>query len=596
MAFLFGDLTPAPFTTNFLEELRDAIDFAAAIAATDQRIVSAAATREMLHKRADEDAARLEALVRSVVSAADAADKGGEDSLATGLAADIAKLVAARHEVASTTLTAKLGESIRALEAATLAARHDYFVLLEEYLLAHAPPDASQTLRVELVATKKDERRYVANLVGHSELALDWSIEMAVPEDAWKAPLRVDRVADGLAILAPQLTGLIKKEVKPKKQKLDRHFVTKVVRDDANVHVELRAEIGAEEGYDISAALDGDDLIVVKVGDAGDVTLGEFAVAAEDKSALLDLTSKLGAMAEALQKERLIAASFDGLPFDGTNVEAQPRLVELVSRFVAKLAPAVDEIAGRSRSDDELVLRVQVGDARREEIFMPKARLREKLAPLDEAHRLLFRAFATALDASPPANVPSPEHAEPPPSVRSEVPPLVRRRSGNMQAVVVPAAAPVPGEPVAVREPEPEPPSSKSPELVATLKHIRGIAKDGEVEEAFRQYAALFSSAAFAACPAEDQRQALKLMIFGHAPPSPTEEARAAHRAAVPALQALVVVHRDPADYEMLGVAYVGSDEPEKGREIFKKALELERARNPASDLCGNLMRRVSQL
>ena len=64
----------------------------------------------------------------------------------------------------------------------------------------------------------------------------------------------------------------------------------------------------------------------------------------------------------------------------------------------------------------------------------------------------------------------------------------------------------------------------------------------------------------------------------------------------MPALQALVVVHRDPADYEMLGIAYVGSDEPDKGREIFKKALELERARNPASDLCGNLMRRVSEL
>jgi hypothetical protein len=85
-------------------------------------------------------------------------------------------------------------------------------------------------------------------------------------------------------------------------------------------------------------------------------------------------------------------------------------------------------------------------------------------------------------------------------------------------------------------------------------------------------------------------------MVFGKAPPSPTDEMRAAHRAAVPPLQALVVLHRDPADYEMLGMAYVASDEPAKGSEMFKKALELERARNPASDLCGNLMRRVSQL
>ncbi len=437
----------------------------------------------------------------------------------------------------------------------------------------------------------------MAELVGQSDVGLDWSIEMTVPEDAWKAPLRVDRVADDLAILVPQLTGLIKKEVKHKKQKLDRLFVTKVVRDDATVHIELRSEIGEKDGFDISAALEDEGLVVVKVGEAGDVTLGPFAVAAEDKTALLDLASTLRGMVGELAKKRLVAASFDGLPFDGTNDEAQPRLVELVSRLVAKLAPSVDEVAARSRSEEELVLRVQLDAARREEIFMPKARLRENLAPLDPAHKKLFNAFATALDSKPPANATA-DSAVAPASIRSEVPPLVRRRSsGNMQAVKVPAKPPVPVEPMPEVEPAPPPPpSTRNADLVATLKHIRGITKDGLLDEAFRQYAALFGSPAFAACSAEDQRQALRLMVFGKTPPSPTEEMRAAYRAAVPALQALVVGHRDAGDYEMLGMAYVGIDEPEKGSEMFKKGLDVERARNPASDLCGNLMRRVSQL
>ena len=46
----------------------------------------------------------------------------------------------------------------------------------------------------------------------------------------------------------------------------------------------------------------------------------------------------------------------------------------------------------------------------------------------------------------------------------------------------------------------------------------------------------------------------------------------------------------------MLGAAYVVLGEPVKATGIFKKALDLERARNPASDLCGNLMRRVSEI
>lgn len=50
--------------------------------------MNADATRATLRSRADEDAARLEALVRSVLAAAEAADKGGDDSLAPTLAAE----------------------------------------------------------------------------------------------------------------------------------------------------------------------------------------------------------------------------------------------------------------------------------------------------------------------------------------------------------------------------------------------------------------------------------------------------------------------------------------------------------------------------
>jgi hypothetical protein len=93
----------------------------------------------------------------------------------------------------------------------------------------------------------------------------------------------------------------------------------------------------------------------------------------------------------------------------------------------------------------------------------------------------------------------------------------------------------------------------------------------------------------------EDQRQALKLMILAKPPANASDDMRQAHRAALPVLEALSR-DGDPADYEMLGVAYAVLDDPTKATEIFKEALTIERARNPASDLCGNLMRRVSQL
>ena len=74
MAYLYGDLSPAPFTTNFLEELRDAVDFAAALADADQCVVTADARREALRRRADEETARIDALVNGIGAAIQHAD------------------------------------------------------------------------------------------------------------------------------------------------------------------------------------------------------------------------------------------------------------------------------------------------------------------------------------------------------------------------------------------------------------------------------------------------------------------------------------------------------------------------------------------
>lgn len=122
------------------------------------------------------------------------------------------------------------------------------------------------------------------------------------------------------------------------------------------------------------------------------------------------------------------------------------------------------------------------------------------------------------------------------------------------------------------------------------------MAKDGRIAESFRQLGLLFSAAGFAACRAEDRRRALRMLVTAKPHKSAQEERRGAHLAAVPALQLLIVEHHDPADYEMLGAAYVELGEPEKATDVWKKALDLERARDPGSELCGNLMRRVSSI
>ena len=134
-------------------------------------------------------------------------------------------------------------------------------------------------------------------------------------------------------------------------------------------------------------------------------------------------------------------------------------------------------------------------------------------------------------------------------------------------------------------------------ELVAWVKKIRGHAKTGDLESAYKGYSALFSHPAFTSARPEDQRQALKLMVLAKGINKKTVPTMVdAHRAAVPALTELVSQFDDPADYEMLGICHVVLGNEASASAIFKAALKIERERNAASELCGSLMNRLSHL
>lgn len=134
-------------------------------------------------------------------------------------------------------------------------------------------------------------------------------------------------------------------------------------------------------------------------------------------------------------------------------------------------------------------------------------------------------------------------------------------------------------------------------ELVAAVKRIVTVARSGDLDGAYEGYRDLFSGPGFVAERPEDQRQALRLMVLAkNLPHKPTAAMIDAHRAAVPALTELVSVHQEPADHEMLGVCHLILGNADSASTIFRAGLALERERNPSSDLCGELMKRISMI
>ena len=133
--------------------------------------------------------------------------------------------------------------------------------------------------------------------------------------------------------------------------------------------------------------------------------------------------------------------------------------------------------------------------------------------------------------------------------------------------------------------------------LVQAIKALVARAKDGDLDAVYRGYRDIFAAAPFTEYRVDDQRQALRLMIMMKGVPTkPTPAMIEAHRAAIPPLKRIVEVHREPKDHELLGICHVVVGDEATASNVFKAGLAIERERNPQSDLCGALMKRVSML
>lgn len=684
MSYLYGDSTPTELKSNFLEFLRDAVDFAVFLLEADSAIKRGKDRIQRNTEAMEAEIGRLEHFIAHVSRSIRDAEKGAVDSATAACATYLEKLVAESQRTSVAAMRSRLAQYIAGVDAEEAASRAACHKALETLLAPHDPPDATAVTRVVLV----QPGRYDATQDGRSTFGLTWRFAMAIPDGTlWSSPVRIERLAQNFELRAPQLSGWISKEVKVRPQKLDRHVVTELVLDNDVVDFKLRAEPGIETGFDFSVDLGTNTIRATRVGAAeGDASVGPFDVIAEDAPLIVDLAQKLRAGSTPMTRRELTTATWrDG---DFSQV---PTFMDVVEKLVAMMAPITLEIAKRSLKPTELVLRRMLANDRREEVFVEKATLREKYETLSPP----LRSFFAPLGFDPPASVPPPAKAPPvasepparaeiarsqrPPPPKSSIPPaneevtaqidlgaepyhpspsappqgsdgpdsgpaievLITPDASEPPSALAAGSIPVPsvppfvppsspplsvsGSPSATPPKMPTPPplptrtfpadippppeSSQNPitkldkegttknvELIASLKKIVSLSRSGNTDDAYREYAALFSSAAFADYRPEEQRQALKLMVLAKTPPPKNAIVVEAHRAALARLDVLTKTLGEPIDLEMLGAAHVMCDDPKAANEAFVRALEIERGRNPSSELIASLMSRVASL
>lgn len=430
MAYLYGDSTDSPFTSNVLEFLRDAIDFSVYLLGADGRIQAGRDRMEILRRHAQIDLEEVEGLSRAVAETIEATARSAAESpvarCATQMTAACDEVARAIGESART----QLAEDMERLEEEEAAERDGCVDALMKLLVPHRPPDSSVVLRVRL----RETGRYDAWLEGsYPEVGLTWKCALGFPAGhLFNQSLRVDHVQQRLDVHAPELIGWIKKEVKVRPQHLERYTITEVDAQDSQIVLRLRDEPNGAAGFDLTSDPEAGRIAASRIGD--DPSAGPFDVEAADAPKLIALCQNVQKSLAEAKSHRLIEAKCGDVDFHGMQTFA-----DVVELLIRQLSPMVHEIARHSLEPDELVLRWRLSDDRREEIFVSKTTLREKYEQLPRDLWMLFeplglraplsRSMAPRAASEPGADVVRSELAPsrpPPPPKRPgvvEVPP-----------------------------------------------------------------------------------------------------------------------------------------------------------------------------
>jgi tetratricopeptide (TPR) repeat protein len=451
MNYLYGDSSPSPLQINFIQCLRDTVDFAVQVLQAEQQIHAETARSAERRRAADAEVAKVDGLAALVQRALEEAARGTE-SPSGRCASAIIKSAIDQSRGESERAKAAFAEVLGRLDGQIAKQREICLKAFEKLLLKQDLVDSRTTLTLLLRGTKFEPRLYITTSYG-IEAALDLELPAAHP---FAKAVRLDQYVASFE-LETQEASWLSKETKLRPHRLDKYYISELSLASDQMTLKLRQ--GAEgngRGFDAKLRRQPAQALIYRVDDPPRSGEPPLEIKTGEVTKYLALWDTLASATADLLRSR---KSLTLATFDGRALKDLDRPSQLVERMMAKAGPIVQEIARRSPSPNELVLKRLVGDDRREEIFLSKDELRKKLEALPPAQLRLMDPLGLL-----PSGAPS-----------------------NGTAL---RPAPVDFRPVEDAASAPVPDGAESPKAQAEVFHKRGISrmKLGEVAAAISDY------------------------------------------------------------------------------------------------------------
>ncbi len=381
--FRYGDGSPFPFDGCFLDAVAGAVDACTAMFEAVAELEALRWEAAKARRDADAEVARLVGLedaVKNVLSQADPS-RARDATLC--------------QQVAQRTLRAMRGEiksSIATLQrrAAAVASKQRPEVTAQQvhaaairFFTTHELPDSSWTWT--WIANQKAR----GELCSHARrFVVDY--EIYLPE-LWRSPV-------GIAALIPTLTAILPtkrlfRRESPVPIRLNRCVLTRAWHDGTTTGLEIRTGPAQRPGWRITRE-PGRAPVCLTLDKRGAPRGPEIALH-HPADGLAQLFDTVVAAFEAM-KDRRVACD---VALDDAPVSAISDPIRVPCALLEMLAPTIQAIRARSGVSGELILKHDVGEGRREELFLPRATLCARFDQLPRQYRARFEAIG--LDGAP---------------------------------------------------------------------------------------------------------------------------------------------------------------------------------------------------
>lgn len=402
MGHVYGDSTPFPYDVNFIEQIRKTVDCGVELMSAQDAIRQSRERALSAEQLRHAERARLTALADALKLSMTAFISSSSERISRAAA----RILDGARAVVEGEFNALDGHVVdtQAHGRSTVdKAKEAVYRALEAFTLNLDLPNTE--VRLRLLA---GEESYAGQVMLRTPFGVEAVFSLAIPgAHAWGKPRRVLELSASTEVHLPAETGLFSKRVTLQPVRLDKLFVTEVVNGPERALVLLRKGPRSGAGYEIEVSHVDKRILLRKLADDGtpEPNAERFELGGEDQVHLERLWNRIQESTHDLIERR---QSMTSATFDDADLRALEEPHELLTRMVNVVAPVVQEIARRSGAPGELVLRRDLGEGRREEIYITKAELHEKVMTLPPTARAVFDPFELSDGPrSPRAPIPS---------------------------------------------------------------------------------------------------------------------------------------------------------------------------------------------